>query len=68
MDQSRAGRQIQQLVDFIKLEAREKATEIRVKTEHDFNVERQKTVQAAKRKMEQEFARREKELEMRHRM
>mmetsp|Transcript_28094 Transcript_28094/g.66379 ORF Transcript_28094/g.66379 Transcript_28094/m.66379 type:complete len:230 (+) Transcript_28094:130-819(+) len=68
MDPSRAGRQIQQLVDFIKLEAREKATEIRVKTEHDFNLERQKMVTAARRKLETEFARREKELEMAHRI
>ena len=31
--------QIRQMVNFILQEAHEKANEIRVKTEHDFNVE-----------------------------
>lgn len=68
MDARRAGRQIRQLVDFIKLEAREKATEIRLKAEHDFNVEKQKLVVAAKKKLGDDFGRKEKEMETRRRM
>ena len=36
-----AERQIRQMVNFILQEAREKASEIYVKTEHDFSLEKQ---------------------------
>ena len=40
--------QIRQMVNFILQEAHEKANEIRIKTEHDFNIEKQMLVHNAK--------------------
>lgn len=68
MNQQARAKQIQQMVNFMKLEARDKANEIRVKTDHDCVVEHQKLVFAAKKKLEAEFAKREKNLEVQKRV
>lgn len=60
--------QIRQMVNFILQEAHEKANEIRVKTEHDFNLEKQTLVHEAKLAVQDEFARKEKDREIQERI
>jgi len=47
--------QIRQMVNFILQEAHEKANEIRIKTEHDFNIEKQMLVHNAKLAIAEEY-------------
>ncbi|KAJ1454276.1 ATPase, V1/A1 complex, subunit E [Pelagophyceae sp. CCMP2097] len=47
--------QIRQMVNFILQEAHEKANEIRIKTEHDFNIEKQLLVHNAKLAIAEEY-------------
>ncbi|TMW69668.1 hypothetical protein Poli38472_001824 [Pythium oligandrum] len=68
MNASDADRQIKQMVNFILQEAQEKANEIRIKTEHDFNLEKQMLVHNAKLKIQEEYARKEKEREINKRI
>jgi V-type H+-transporting ATPase subunit E len=68
MNASDADRQIKQMVNFILQEAQEKANEIRIKTEHDFNLEKQMLVHNAKIKIQEEYARKEKEREVNKRI
>lgn len=56
------------MVNFILQEAHEKANEIRVKTEHDFNLEKQTLVHEAKLSIQDEFAKKEKEKEIQDRI
>mmetsp|Transcript_18626 Transcript_18626/g.26399 ORF Transcript_18626/g.26399 Transcript_18626/m.26399 type:complete len:222 (+) Transcript_18626:105-770(+) len=60
--------QIRQMVNFILQEAHEKANEIRVKTEHDFNLEKQTLVHEAKLSIQGEFATKEKDREVQERI
>ena len=57
------SRRIQQMCAFILQEATEKATEINVKGEHDFNLQKQMIVHQSKLKLNQEFLNKKKELE-----
>ncbi|RLN58862.1 hypothetical protein BBJ29_005598 [Phytophthora kernoviae] len=68
MNASDADRQIKQMVNFILQEAQEKANEIRIKTEHDFNLEKQMLVHNAKIKIQEEYTRKEKEREVNKRI
>ncbi|OQR90952.1 V-type proton ATPase subunit E, partial [Thraustotheca clavata] len=68
MNTSDADRQIKQMVNFILQEAQEKANEIRIKTEHDFNLEKQMLVHNAKVKIQEEYTRKEKEREINKRI
>ncbi len=63
-----ASDQIRQMVNFILQEAHEKANEIRVKTEHDFNLEKQTRVHEAKLNIQEEFAKKEKDREIQERI
>eukprot|EP00540_Astrosyne_radiata_P011196 CAMPEP_0116851604 /NCGR_PEP_ID=MMETSP0418-20121206/16823_1 /TAXON_ID=1158023 /ORGANISM="Astrosyne radiata, Strain 13vi08-1A" /LENGTH=223 /DNA_ID=CAMNT_0004483661 /DNA_START=34 /DNA_END=705 /DNA_ORIENTATION=+ len=63
-----ASDQIRQMVNFILQEAHEKANEIRVKTEHDFNLEKQTLVHEAKLNIQDEFAKKEKDREVQERI
>lgn len=63
-----ASDQIRQMVNFILQEAHEKANEIRVKTEHDFNLEKQTLVHEAKLSIQEEFAKKEKDREIQARI
>ena len=63
-----ASDQIRQMVNFILQEAHEKANEIRVKTEHDFNLEKQTLVHEAKLNVQEEFAKKEKDREIQERI
>ena len=50
----------QQMSNFILQEAHEKANEIRLKTEHDFNLEKQTLIHNAKLAVKEEFLKKEK--------
>jgi len=63
-----ASDQIRQMVNFILQEAHEKANEIRVKTEHDFNLEKQTLVHEAKLSIQDEFSKKEKDREVQERI
>jgi len=63
-----ASDQIRQMVNFILQEAHEKANEIRVKTEHDFNLEKQTLVHEAKLAVQDEFTKKEKDREIQERI
>lgn len=63
-----ASDQIRQMVNFILQEAHEKANEIRVKTEHDFNLEKQTLVHEAKLNIQDEFTKKEKDREIQERI
>mmetsp|Transcript_393 Transcript_393/g.557 ORF Transcript_393/g.557 Transcript_393/m.557 type:complete len:221 (-) Transcript_393:88-750(-) len=52
---------IEQMVNFILQEAHEKATEIQLKTEHDFNLEKQMLVHNAKLKIQEEYVQKDKD-------
>jgi len=56
------------MVNFILQEAHEKANEIRVKTEHDFNLEKQTLVHEAKLAVQDEFTKKEKDREIQERI
>jgi V-type H+-transporting ATPase subunit E len=60
--------QIRQMVNFILQEAHEKANEIRVKTEHDFNLEKQTLVHEAKLNIQDDFTKKEKDREIQERI
>jgi len=63
-----AHKQIQQMINFIKQEAEEKANEIRTKTEHDFDLEKQMLVHNAKLKIKEEHKLKLKENEVKKRI
>mmetsp|Transcript_27211 Transcript_27211/g.35682 ORF Transcript_27211/g.35682 Transcript_27211/m.35682 type:complete len:222 (-) Transcript_27211:232-897(-) len=60
--------QIRQMVNFILQEAHEKANEIRLKTEHDFNLEKQMLVHNAKLRIQEEYSQKDKDLEVQERI
>ena len=62
------SKQIKQMVNFIMQEAHEKVNEIRIKTEHDFNLEKQLLVHNGKLKIQEEFAQKAKDLEVSQRV
>lgn len=64
MDDLEAQRQIQQMVNFILNEAKDKANEIEAKALEDFNIEKLKLVQQMKDKIRQEFQKKAKSLEV----
>jgi regulator of protease activity HflC (stomatin/prohibitin superfamily) len=57
-----AERQIRQMADFIELEAKEKASEIRAKAKADADAERQLAITSAKAKIAEEFDKKERNL------
>lgn len=59
------SKQIQQMVRFIRQEAEEKANEIAVSAEEEFNVEKLQLVKIEKDKIKQEYERKEKQVEVR---
>ncbi|CAM9468570.1 unnamed protein product [Hapterophycus canaliculatus] len=67
MDQG-ASNQIRQMANFILQEAHEKANEINIKTEHDFNLEKQMIVHSAKIKIQEEYTQKEKDREIQDRI
>ncbi|XP_041995061.1 V-type proton ATPase subunit E-like [Salvia splendens] len=65
MNDSDVSKQIQQMVRFIRQEAEEKANEISVSAEEEFNIEKLQLVEAEKKKIRQEYERKEKQVEVR---
>ncbi|ESW08336.1 hypothetical protein PHAVU_009G037400 [Phaseolus vulgaris] len=65
MNDSDVSRQIQQMVRFIRQEAEEKANEISVSAEEEFNIEKLQLVEAEKKKIRQEYERKERQVEIR---
>ncbi|PON82495.1 ATPase, V1/A1 complex, subunit E [Trema orientale] len=65
MNDADVSKQIQQMVRFIRQEAEEKANEIYVSAEEEFNIEKLQLVEAEKKKIRQEYERKEKQVEVR---
>ncbi|GMJ06257.1 vacuolar ATP synthase subunit E1, embryo defective 2448 [Hibiscus trionum] len=65
MNDSDVSKQIQQMVRFIRQEAEEKANEISVSAEEEFNIEKLQLVEAEKKKIRQEYEKKEKQVEVR---
>jgi len=57
-------KQLKHMVSFILKEANEKADEIKVKAEEEFNIERQRLLLAEKAKLVKDFEKKEKQLEV----
>jgi len=68
MNDADVSKQIQQMVRFIRQEAEEKANEIAVSAEEEFNIEKLQIVEAEKRKIRQEYERKEKQTETRRKI
>ncbi|KAL5747610.1 hypothetical protein ACOSQ2_024907 [Xanthoceras sorbifolium] len=65
MNDADVSQQIQQMVRFIRQEAEEKANEIQVSAEEEFNIEKLQLVEAEKKKIRQEYERKDKQVEVR---
>ncbi|XP_054812768.1 V-type proton ATPase subunit E-like isoform X1 [Prosopis cineraria] len=68
MNDADVSKQIQQMVRFIRQEAEEKANEIAVSAEEEFNIEKLQLVEAEKKKIRQEYERKEKQVEIRRKI
>jgi len=62
MQASDAERQISQMIEFIKQEAREKAEEIFVKTENEFNAKKLQQIVKARQELKEEYANKRKDV------
>ncbi|XAR55715.1 hypothetical protein NMG60_11035892 [Bertholletia excelsa] len=65
MNDADVSKQMQQMVRFIKLEAQEKANEISISAEEEFNIAKLQIVEAEKRKVMQEYDRKAKQVDIR---
>ncbi|XP_022760591.1 V-type proton ATPase subunit E [Durio zibethinus] len=65
MNDADVSKQIQQMVRFIRQEAEEKANEISVSAEEEFNIEKLQLVEAEKKKIRQEYEKKGKQVEIR---
>ncbi|XP_059662247.1 V-type proton ATPase subunit E-like [Cornus florida] len=68
MNDTDVSKQIQQMVRFIRQEAEEKANEISVSAEEEFNIEKLQLVEAEKKKIRQEYERKEKQVDVRRKI
>ncbi|XP_052200675.1 V-type proton ATPase subunit E-like isoform X2 [Diospyros lotus] len=68
MNDADVSRQIQQMVRFIRQEAEEKANEISVSAEEEFNIEKLQLVEAEKKKIRQEYERKQKQVDVRRKI
>ncbi|CAN6483246.1 unnamed protein product [Victoria cruziana] len=68
MNDADVSKQIQQMVRFIRQEAEEKASEISISAEEEFNIEKLQLVEAERRKIRQEYEKKEKQVEIRKKM
>ena len=65
MNEQEVERQINQMVQFINQEAEEKANEIKVAAEEEFNIEKLQMVETEKQKIRKEFEKKEASVEVR---
>jgi V-type H+-transporting ATPase subunit E len=68
MDAEDVKKQIKQMVEFIKQEANEKAHEILIKAEEEFNIEKLRLVEQEKVKVKTEYERKHKQIEIQKRI
>ncbi|KAL1193782.1 V-type proton ATPase subunit E2 [Cardamine amara subsp. amara] len=68
MNDADVSKQIQQMVRFIRQEAEEKANEISISAEEEFNIERLQLLESAKRKLRQDYDRKLKQVDIRKRI
>eukprot|EP01102_Stenamoeba_stenopodia_P012070 TRINITY_DN3768_c0_g1_i1.p1 TRINITY_DN3768_c0_g1~~TRINITY_DN3768_c0_g1_i1.p1 ORF type:complete len:225 (+),score=82.93 TRINITY_DN3768_c0_g1_i1:87-761(+) len=68
MNDEEVRKQLTQMVNFILKEANEKAKEIQVKAEEEFNIEKQRIVQAERVKITKEYERKEKQVEVKRKI
>ena len=68
MNDQEVHAQINQMVQFIHQEAKEKAAEIKLKTDEEFNIEKLRMVEAEKQKIRAEYERKEKQVEVQKRI
>ena len=61
-------KRIDQMCEFIKQEAIEKANEIKIKTQEEFDLDRQTIAQEGKMKVQEEYAKKEKDLQVQQRI
>ncbi|GFR51972.1 hypothetical protein Agub_g14499 [Astrephomene gubernaculifera] len=64
MNEAEVERQIEQMVRFIKQEAEEKSTEIKVSAEEEFNLEKLQLLEQEKAKIRKEYERKEGQVEV----
>eukprot|EP00299_Pterocystis_sp_00344_P017999 c899_g1_i1.p1 GENE.c899_g1_i1~~c899_g1_i1.p1 ORF type:complete len:232 (-),score=71.91 c899_g1_i1:50-745(-) len=64
LSESDVQAQIEQMIKFIKQEAEEKAEEIRIKSEEDFNILKQEEVEAERKRIRQDYERKEKQVDI----
>ncbi|CAK0782280.1 hypothetical protein CVIRNUC_005616 [Coccomyxa viridis] len=64
MNESEVERQIEQMCQFVKQEAEEKANEIKISAEEDFNIEKLQLLESEKAKIRKEYERREGQIEV----
>ncbi|KAB2621788.1 V-type proton ATPase subunit E2-like [Pyrus ussuriensis x Pyrus communis] len=64
MNDADVSKQIQQMVRFIRQAAEEKANEISVSAEEEFNIEKLQIVEAEKKKIRQEYDRKAKQVDV----
>ncbi|KAK3212832.1 hypothetical protein Dsin_017538 [Dipteronia sinensis] len=64
MNDGDVSKQIQQMVRFIRLEAEEKANEISIAAEEEFNIEKLQLVEVEKKKIRQDYERKGKQVEV----
>ncbi|KAK2657782.1 hypothetical protein Ddye_010834 [Dipteronia dyeriana] len=65
MNDGDVSKQIQQMVRFIRLEAEEKANEISIAAEEEFNIEKLQLLEVEKKKNRQDYERKGKQVEVR---
>ncbi|KAJ8753947.1 hypothetical protein K2173_000201 [Erythroxylum novogranatense] len=68
MNDGDVSKQIQQMVRFIRQEAEEKANEISVSAEEEFNIEKLQILEAEKKRIKQEIERKAKQVEVRRKI
>jgi len=68
MAETKESKQIRQMTNFIMQEAHEKCNEIRLKADHDYQLEIQNLVHAGKLRLQEEYAKKEKDLEIQQRV
>uniref|UniRef100_A0A061S5Y1 V-type H+-transporting ATPase subunit E n=1 Tax=Tetraselmis sp. GSL018 TaxID=582737 RepID=A0A061S5Y1_9CHLO len=64
MNEMEVVKQVDQMVRFIKQEAEEKANEIMVSAEEEFNIEKLQMIEAEKQKIKKEYERKESQVEV----
>lgn len=64
MNESEVVKQVDQMVRFIKQEAEEKANEIMVSAEEEFNIEKLQMIEAEKQKIKKDYERKESQVEV----